>query len=225
MKNTLSLNIGMAVGNVETATETLDPFVALYTIGDHLPATQVKEWYVRVHPITGELTLVVRLLTALAGPNALALCIHDLCLALRQDCISGKLAIRGEGQAKEGWNAGETIHEFLSGPKAADYGGAFDPTYWLAVTCDNTPQPLSTVLANLYGDRTLAGWTLGRMESDPMVLWFEHSSGVEGRGGNCYLDYVGTGLELIDADGTTELPKPVITMLRQAGVTVDPDFE
>ena len=123
MKNTLSLNIGLAVGNVETATETLDPLTALHAIGDHLPATQVKEFYVRVHPITGELTLVVRLATRIAGPNTLAPCIHDLCLALRQDCISGKLAVRGE-----------KTYEFLTGPKAEDYGGAFDPTYWLAVT-------------------------------------------------------------------------------------------
>jgi hypothetical protein len=209
--NTLSLNIGLAVGNVETATETIDPLTALHAIGDHLPATQVKEWYVRVHPLTGELTLVVRLATRIAGPNTLAPCIHDLCLALRQDCISGKLAV-----------AGEAIHEFLTGPKAAEYsGGAFDPTYWLPVTCDNAPQPLNTVLANLYADRTLAGWTLGRMESEPMVLWFEHITD----SGNCYLDYTDLGLELIDADGTAELPKPVLTMLRQAGVFVGPEFE
>ena len=133
--NTLSLNIGLAVGNVETATEMLDPLTALHAISDHLPATQVQEWQVRVHPLTGELTLVVRLATRIAGPNTLAPCIHDLCLALRQDCISGRLAVRGEA-----------IHEFLTGPKAADYGGAFDPTYWLAVTCDNAPQsPCYTV--------------------------------------------------------------------------------
>lgn len=212
--NTLSLNIGLSVGNVTTATETLDPLTALHAIGDHLPVTQVKEWYVRVHPITGELTLVVRLATQIAGPNTLAPCIHDLCLALRQDCISGKLAVRGE-----------KIHEFLTGPKAEDYGGAFDPTYWLPVTCDNAPQPLNTVLANLYADRTLAGWTLGRMQFDTMVLWFEHTSGVEGRGGNCYLEITGAQVDLVDADGTAELPKPVITMLRQAGVFVGPYFE
>lgn len=120
--NTLSLNIGLAVGNVTVATETIDPLTALHAIGEHLPATQVKEWYVRVHPITGEPTLVVRLATRIAGPYSLAPCIHDLCLALRQDCISGKLAVRGE-----------EIHEFLTGPKAADYGGAFDATYWLSV--------------------------------------------------------------------------------------------
>ncbi len=126
--NTLSLNIGLAVGNVTVATETLEPLAVLTAITQHLPATEVKEWHVRVHPITGELTLAVRLRTAIAGPNTLAPCIHDLCLALRQDCISGKLAIRGE-----------KIHEFLTGPKAADYGGAFDPTYWLPVTCKEIP--------------------------------------------------------------------------------------
>jgi hypothetical protein len=219
--NTLSLNIGLAVGNVESATETLDPLTALHAIGNHLPATRVKEWYVRVHPMTGELTLVVRLATRIAGPNTLAPCIHDLCLALRQDCISGKLAVRGEGQPKEGWNAGEEIHEFLTGPKAADYGGAFDPTCWLPVTCDNAPQSTGVTMANLYADRTLAGWTLGRMESDPMVLWFEHDNGTDG---NCYLE-IGAQVDLVDADGTVELPKPVITMLRQAGVMVSPDFE
>lgn len=214
MKNTLSLNIGLAVGNVTTATETLDPLTALHAIGDHLPATQVKEWHVRVHPITGELTLVVRLRTAIAGPNTLAPCIHDLCLALRQDCISGKLAVRGEA-----------IHEFLTGPKAAEYsGGAFDPTYWLPVTCDNALQSSSVTLANLYAERTMGGWTLGtaRRDSEPMVLWFEHDNGT---GGNCYLEFTGPQIELVDADGTAELPKPVITMLRQAGVFVDPDFE
>ena len=222
--NTLSLNIGLAVGNVTTATETLEPLTALTAITQHLPATEVKEWHVRVHPITGEPTLVVRLATRIAGPNTLAPCIHDLCLALRQDCISGKLVGWGEGQAKEGWNAGEAIHEFLTGPKAADYGGAFDATYWLPVTCDNAPQSIGVTLANLYAERTLAGWTLGmaRMESEPRVLWFEHDNGT---GGNCYLDYTGLGFELVDADGTTELPKPVITMLRQAGVMVSPDFE
>ena len=211
--NTLSLNIGLAVGNVETATETLDPLTALHAIGDHLPATQVKEWYVRVHPITGELTLVVRLATRIAGPNTLAPCIHDLCLALRQDCISGKLAVRGEEAC-----------EFLTGPKAADYGGAFDATYWLPVTCDNAPQPLNTVLANLYAERTMAGWTLGtaRRDSEPMVLWFEHDNGT---GGNCYLEFTGSQVYLVDADGTVELPKPVITMLRQAGVMVGTEFE
>ena len=211
--NTLSLNIGLSVGNVETATETLDPLTALHAIGDHLPATQVKEWYVRVHPITGELTLVVRLATRIAGPNTLAPCIHDLCLALRQDCISGKLAVRGEEAC-----------EFLTGPKAADYGGAFDATYWLPVTCDNAPQPLNTVLANLYAERTMAGWTLGtaRRDSEPMVLWFEHDNGT---GGNCYLEFTGSQVYLVDADGTVELPKPVITMLRQAGVMVGTEFE
>lgn len=212
--NTLSLNIGLAVGNVTTATETLDPLTALHAICDHLPATQVKEWHIRVHPLTGELTLVVRLATRIAGPNTLAPCIHDLCLACRQDCISGKLAVQGE-----------EIHEFLTGPKAADYGGAFDPTYWLPVTCDNAPQSSSVTLANLFADRTLAGWTLGRVENEPMVLWFEHSSGVEGRGGNCYLEFTGSQVELVDADGTAELPKPVITMLRQAGVMVGTEFE
>ena len=211
--NTLSLNIGLSVGNVETATEMLDPLTALHAIGDHLPSTQVKEWHIRVHPITGELTLVVRLATRIAGPNTLAPCIHDLCLALRQDCISGKLAVRSE-----------EIHEFLTGPKAADYGGAFDATYWLAVTCDNAPQSTGVTLANLYAGRTLAGWTLGtaRRDSEPMVLWFEHDNGT---GGNCYLEFTGSQVELVDADGTVELPKPVITMLRQAGVFVGPDFE
>lgn len=214
--NSLSLNIGLAVGNIDTATETLDPLTALHAIADHLPATQVKDWYVRIHPLTGEPTLVVRCTTRIAGPNTLAPCIHDLCLATRQDCIAGKLAV-----------GGGAIHEFLTGPKAADYGGAFDETYWLAVTCDNAPQPVGATLANVFADRTLAGWTLGRMENESMTLWFEHSSGTEENGGNCYLELSADGaqVDLIDADGTFSLPKPVITLLRQAGVFVDSTFE
>jgi len=125
MKNTLLLNIGLAVGHIESATEHLDPFTVLHAIGDHMPSTQVKEWYVRIHPLTGELTLVVRLATAINGPYTLELCIYDLSLACRQDCIAGKLFLIGQG-----------VCEFLIGPKAAEYGGAFDPTYWLSVTSD-----------------------------------------------------------------------------------------
>ena len=118
MKNTLLLNIGLAVGHIESAT-------VLHAIGDHLPSTQVKEWHVRIHPLTGEKTLVVRLATAINGPYTLEPCIYDLCLATRQDCIAGKLFLIGQG-----------VCEFLIGPKAAEYGGAFDPTYWLSVTSD-----------------------------------------------------------------------------------------
>jgi hypothetical protein len=120
MKNTLLLNIGLAVGHVESATEYLDPLTALHAIGDHLPSTQVKEWYVRVHPLTGEKTLVLRLATAINGPYTLEPCIYDLSLACRQDCIAGKLFVRNE-----------PVCEFLTGPKASEYGGKFDPTYWL----------------------------------------------------------------------------------------------
>jgi hypothetical protein len=70
-------------------------------------------------------------------------------------------------------------------------------------------------------------WALGCMENESMTLWFEHSSGTEENGGNCYLELspCGTMVALIDADGTACLPKPVITMLRRAGVFVDSTFE
>ena len=165
--NTLSLNIGLAVGNVESATETLDPLTALHAIGDHLPATQVKEWYVRVHPLTGELTLVVRLVTRIAGPNTLAPCIHDLCLALRQDCISGKLAI-----------SGQPTHEFLTGPKAADYGGAFDATYWLPVTCDNKPRYTVTVTRSDTGNVTTFEFPTARLAAQAALLAANMLAGV-----------------------------------------------
>ena len=209
--NSLTLNIGLNIGN---AGEKLDVLRALHAIADHLPATQVKAWFVRIHPLTDEPTLVIRCATRIAGPNTLAPCIHDLSLACRQDCIAGKLAIHGEA-----------IHEFLTGPNTAPYGDAFDEKYWLPVTCDNAPQPIADTLANLFADRTMNGWTLSRMENQSMTLCFERSS--DGLGGNCHLemDIEGTALELTDYEGTSSLPMAVTTMLRQAGVFVDRSFE
>ena len=211
--NTIYLNIGLNIGNEVGA---LQPLTALHAIGDHLPASQVKQWHVRIHPLTDEPTLVVRISTRIAGPNTLAPCIHDLSVALSQDCIAGKLCI-----------SGEPIHEFLTGPNTEPYGDAFNPDYWLSITCDNNPLPVADTLANLFEDRTLNGWTLGRMENESMTLWFEHASGTEDKGGNCYLELSddGTQVDLIDADGTYCLPLAVVTMLRQAGVFVDSTFE
>ena len=147
--NTLSLNIGLNIGN---AGKKLDVLSALHAIADHLPATEVKAWFVRIHPLTDEPTLVVRCATRIAGPQSMHLCIHDLSLACQQDCIAGKLAIHGEA-----------IHEFLTGPNTAPYGNAFDEKYWLPVTCDNAPQPIADTLANLFANICLqvagGGWT------------------------------------------------------------------
>lgn len=214
MKNTLLLNIGLAVGHIESATEHLDPLTALHAIGDHLPATQVKEWYVRIHPLTGEKTLVVRLVTRIAGSFSLEPCVYDLCKATRQDCIAGKLFVRGEGTC-----------EFLTGPKAAEYGGVFDPTYWLKVTCDNAPKPAAETLANLVAERTLGDWTLsGFVQGTKDVVCFQHVAGYDVRSGNAYLE-ISEGVALADYDGTPVLPLGVITLLRQAGVEVDREFE
>jgi hypothetical protein len=215
MKNTVLLNIGLAVGHIESATEQLDPLTVLHAIGDHLPATQVKEWYVRVHPLTGEKTLVVGMATAIAGPYTLEPCVYDLCLATRQDCIAGKLFTLIDGIPCD--------HEFLTGPKAAEYGGKFDPTYWLRVTCDNAPKPAAETLANLAVELTMGNWELmGFVEGSPDVVCFEHESG---RSGNAYLEIADEGVTLADYDGTVALPLAVITMLRQVGVEVDREFE
>ena len=213
MKNIILLNIGLAVGHIESATEHLDPHTALRAIGDHLPSTQVKEWYVRIHPLTGEKTLVVRLATAIAGPNTLEPCVYDLCKATRQDCISGKLFVRND-----------PVHEFLTGPNAAEYGGGFNPTYWLKVTCDNAPKPAAETLANLMVDRTLGNWTLGKVQDSLAVARFEHVSGDEACGGNAYLE-IGERVSLIDYDSMFSLPLSIVTLLRQAGVEVDREFE
>jgi len=215
--NTLLLNIGLAIGHIESAIEHLDPLTALHAIGDHLPSTQVKEWYVRVHPLTGEKTLVVRLATAIAGPNTLEPCVYDLCKATRQDCIAGKLLTFSQGI--------RTTHKFLTGPKAAKYGGKFDPTYWLKVTCDNAPKPAAETLANLVGERTLGEWKLtGFVQGSRDVVCFEHVAGNNVRSGNAYLE-ISEGVSLADYDGTLTLPLAVITLLRQVGVEVDREFE
>jgi hypothetical protein len=216
MKNTVLLNIGLAVGHIESATEQLDPLTVLHAIGDHIPATQVKEWHVRVHPLTGEKTLVIRLVTAINGPYTLEPCIYDLCKATRQDCIAGKLLTVVDGTPCN--------HEFLTGPKAAEYGGAFDPTYWLDVTCDNAPKPAAETLANLMTEHTFGNWKLTGFvnDGDGDFVCFEHESG---RSGNAYLEIADEGVTLADYDGTVALPLAVITMLRQVGVEVDREFE
>lgn len=213
IQNTILLNIGLAVGHIESATEQLDPLTVLHAIGDHIPATQVKEWHVRVHPLTGEKTLVIRLVTAINGPYTLEPCIYDLSMACRQDCVAGKLFVRDQH-----------VSEFLIGPKAAEYGGAFDPTYWLDVTCDNAPKPAAETLANLRAELTMGNWKLTGFvnDGDGDFVCFEHESG---RSGNAYLEIADKGVTLADYDGTVALPLAVITMLRQAGVDVDRDLE
>jgi len=201
--NTLYLNIGLNIGTSHNA---LKPLTALHAIADHLPLSQVKEWHVRIHPLTGEPTLVVRISTRIAGPNTLAPCIHGISLALSQDCISGKLCI-----------SGEAIHEFLTGPNTAPYGDAFDPDYWLAVACDNNPQELDTMYANLIGEHRLNGWTMGW--NFTAGVWFKRDS--DGAGGKVYF----TDNEVVDYEGVSSLPLAVVTMLRQAGALVSVDFE
>ena len=145
-------------------------------------------------------------------PQPLEPCVYDLCKATRQDCISGKLFVRND-----------PVHEFLTGSKAAEYGGAFDPTYWLKVTCDNAPKPVAETLANLMVDRTLGNGPWARYRTPLTCSGLSMSQATK---------LAAATLTWKSAKGEPDRLRQhvfatlsIVTLLRQAGVEVDREFE
>lgn len=110
----LQLNIGLRVNGKpgfigpRTVVEEVTPALPNY---GHIARTEI-------HPITGEPTVIIGLIIAdNVTPGQLEAKIHFLCALLQQDCIAGKLGDTG----------------FLYGPNVADYGGEFNPVYWLEI--------------------------------------------------------------------------------------------
>lgn len=107
----LQLNVGLWIngkpGNIGPRTVVEEVIATLPNYG-HVARVQI-------HPITGEPTVIIGMIVA--DNIELEAKIHFLCHLLQQDCIAGKLGDIG----------------FLYGPNVADYGGEFNPVYWLEI--------------------------------------------------------------------------------------------
>lgn len=102
----LVFNIGLQVGSIEPHGQLVRSIKFLAELFE--PSSLRSE----IRQSATERTLVVELNSSVCD---LANRVHTLCLALYQDAIS--------------WTANG--HGFLTGPKAADWGGEFNPEFFL----------------------------------------------------------------------------------------------
>jgi len=212
--NHIYLNIGLAITGSD---QQLQHYQIVLAISDALPDATIQKRYIRT-AASGEPTACLSVDTTLPYEQ-LGAAINALCAALQQEAIAGKFAAPHH-----------PIHKFLIGPKADAWGGEFNDEFWLPVCAENEPQPADDALRALRHEvHTLHGWTMAA-HNETLSGWFERDS--DGTGGGLWFSRENpeTGkedglLHLIDYDGTYDLAWPVITMLRNLGVSVDRNFE
>jgi hypothetical protein len=207
---TIHLNIGLNIAGVESLQM---PQIAV-ALEQALPGMEIRESYIRQSATERTACIILRWGGAhdaadLHGP------IMHLCDLLKQVAIAGR--VFGAGR-----------HNFLTGPKAAEWGGEFNEAYWLVPCPDNAPLTLATALSELEADISREGWTIGGISG--FTSWFERDS--DGTGGGLWFSsenpetgYYDGHLHLLDYDGVFALPRAVLVALRLAGVSVDNSFE
>lgn len=208
--NTIHLNIGLSIGTKQDALQMPQIAVALEAA---LPGMKIRESHIRQSATERTACIVLTVADAadLHGP------IMDLCYLLEQDAIAGRVF-------------GNHPYDFLIGPKAAEWGGTFNPDYWLDPVPDNAPVAADDALWTLrHAVMQRTGWTIAAYAAR-LSGWFERDS--DGTGGGLWYSRENpeTGdedghLHLIDYSGTHALPRPVLIALRLAGVSVDSTFE
>lgn len=105
----VSFNIGSAIDGIDNSITPLEAVQMLHKHGFSLVAFRIAQ-------SDSETTYVIQA-NFLASPAAVALrlIVHGLCEDLEQDAIAYKVGGTG----------------FLVGPKAADWGGEFNPEYFI----------------------------------------------------------------------------------------------
>jgi len=213
--NTIHLNIGLNIAGVESLQM---PQIAV-ALEAALPGMEIRESYIRQSATERTACIILRWSGAY---DAFGRGIMALCDLLSQEAIAGKW-----------FEPGAATIQFLIGPKAAEWGGEFNPDHWLMPCPDNAPAtvPVETGIVGAVAgaDIKRGGWTIG-FADDALHAWFERGS--DGSGGGLWfsLENPDTGIEdghlhLIDYDGVFPLPRAVLVTLRLAGVNVDSSFE
>lgn len=211
---TIHLNIGLNVNGVESLQM---PHIAV-ALEQALPGIRLTECYIRQSSTERTACMILRW----AGTyEAFEAGIYEACRLLKQDAIAGKF-----------FHPFAPMQAFLIGPKAAEWGGAFNADYWLEPVPENDPVPACECELLLdRSERKAGAYVVAPCEGDSPFRWyFERQS--DGAGGGLWfsLDNPDTGetdgfLHLIDYDGTFSLPRPVLVALRKAGVSVDSSYE
>ena len=212
--NRISLNIGLAI---TASDQQLQRHQIALALEDNLPDATIQKCYIRTAK-SGEPTACLQVETSLPYEQ-LGAAINALCQELQQEAIAGKFAAPFH-----------PVHCFLIGPKAENWGGEFSDEYWLAIVPENAPIPADDALRNIRHEVSCyEGWTMAA-HNETLSGWFERDS--DGTGGGLWFarENPETGIEdghlhLIDYDGTYDFAWPVITMLRNLGVSVDRNFE
>ena len=210
--HTIHLNIGLNINGVESLQM---PQIAV-ALEQALPGMEIQESHIRQSATERTACIILRW-----GGAHEAADLHDpimhLCDLLQQEAIAGKWFEPGAG----------TI-PFLTGPKAAEWGGEFNEDYWLVPCPDNAPVAGLVSLPPTQAGISREGWTIGGKSA--LTGWFERDS--DGTGGGLWfsLENPETGdedgfLHLIDYDGVFALPRAVLVALRLAGVNADRSFE
>lgn len=214
--NTIHLNIGLSIGTKQDALQMPQIAVALEQA---LAGMEIRESYIRQSSTERTACIIIR--GEALNERELNANIMHLCDLLSQEAIAGK------------WFASNPLDcdmQFLIGPKAEAWGGAFNPDYWLDPVPDNAPVAADDALWTLrHAVMQRTGWTIAAHEAR-LTGWFERDS--DGTGGDLWYSRENpeTGikdghLHLIDYDGVFALPRPVLIALRLAGVSVDSTFE
>ena len=203
----VQLNVGLNVGNTLTH--------SLRDVLDTLPPVwAVKAAHVRRHPVTGELTACIK--ASVPGeldPTGLDLVVTHICGQLAQEAIACKLAGIG--------------HVF--GPLAANWG-AFNADLWLAVVPENRPSLDGEAVAYEVAGRSYdAGAYTVTFHAGELRGSFEHNVEGDTLGGGLWFDLSRNDaycpLELVDYDGLSFLPLPVLSLLRSLGIDAGRDYE
>ena len=116
--NTIHLNIGLNIAGVETLQM---PQIAV-ALEAALPGMEIRESYIRQSSTERTACIVIRWAGAY---DAFGRGIMHLCDLLQQEAIAGR--VFGAGR-----------RDFLIGPKAAEWGGTFNPDYWLDPVPDSS---------------------------------------------------------------------------------------
>lgn len=117
--NTIHLNIGLNIAGVE-ALQMPQIAVALEAA---LPGMKIRESYIRQSATERTACIILRWAGAY---DAFGRGIMQVCALLSQEAIAGKW-----------FEPNAATIQFLIGPKAAEWGGEFNPEYWLDPMPDN----------------------------------------------------------------------------------------